>query len=244
MGAVIIIPSRWGSTRFPGKPLVQIAGVSLIARVIGCALESKRAAGVWVATDDDRIAAEAAAAGAEVVQPPGEFASGTDRIAAALDAIEKSTGRSWDQVINVQGDEPLLDISLVDAMIAELESDPIDMATLCCPLGSEEEYLDPNVVKVVMDGRKNALYFSRSPIPNGAWNLARRHIGVYGFQSEALRRFRSLPPSPIELAERLEQLRALENGFTIRVLETDAPHSGVDRPEDVRKIEQELARPR
>jgi 3-deoxy-manno-octulosonate cytidylyltransferase (CMP-KDO synthetase) len=129
-------------------------------------------------------------------------------------------------------------------MISVLESDPVDMATLCSPLASEEEYLDPNVVKVVVDGRKNALYFSRSPIPNGDWRLARRHIGVYGFQSQALRRFRSLPPSPIELAERLEQLRALENGFTIRVLETDAPHSGVDRPEDVRKIEQELARPR
>ncbi|MCA1732732.1 MAG: 3-deoxy-manno-octulosonate cytidylyltransferase [Acidobacteria bacterium] len=244
MGSLIIIPSRWGSTRFPGKPLVRIAGASLIAHVISRALKSRRAAGVWVATDDDRIAAEAVAAGAEVVQPPGEFASGTDRIAAAFDAIEKTTGRSWEQVINVQGDEPLLEVDLVDAMIAELESDPIDMATLCCPLGSEEEYLDPNVVKVVLDGRKNALYFSRSPIPHGDWKFARRHVGVYGFQSAALRRFRSLPPSPLECAERLEQLRALENGFTIRVLETDAPHSGVDRPEDVRKIEQELARPR
>lgn len=242
MGALIIIPSRWGSTRFPGKPLVRIAGRSLIGHVVGRALGSKRAGAVWVATDDDRIAAEASAAGAEVIQPAGEFETGTDRIAAALDAIERASGRVWDQVINVQGDEPLLEIAMVDAMIAELESAPVDMATLCCALGSEQEYLDPNVVKVVMDARKNALYFSRSPIPNGDWRIARRHVGVYGFQAEALRRFTTLPPSPIERAERLEQLRALENGFTIRVLETDAPHSGVDRPEDVLKIEQELAR--
>jgi 3-deoxy-manno-octulosonate cytidylyltransferase (CMP-KDO synthetase) len=127
-------------------------------------------------------------------------------------------------------------------MIAVLQQSDIDIATLCCPLASDEEYRDPNVVKVVLDGQGNALYFSRAPIPAGGWELARRHIGVYGYQRLALSRFASLPQVSLEKAERLEQLRALFNGFTIRVLETDAPHLGVDRPEDVRRIEEELAR--
>lgn len=242
MSSLIVIPSRYGSTRFPGKPLVRIAGKSLIAHVVGRALGSRRADGVWVATDDDRIAEEARAAGASVVQPEGTFETGTDRIAAALEAIESESGKRWTSVINVQGDEPLLDISSVDAMIAVLEDGRVDIATLCCPLGSEEEYLDPNVVKVVLDVHGDALYFSRAAIPAGDWRLARRHIGVYGFQAAALRRFTSLPQSQLERTERLEQLRALENGLTIRVLETTAPHLGVDRPDDVHKIEQELAR--
>ena len=241
MEAVIVIPSRWGSTRFPGKPLARIAGQTLIAHVIGRAKRSRRASAVWVATDDERIAEEAAANGARAVLPAGEHQSGTDRIAAAIAEIEEAEGRSFSQVINVQGDEPLLDADLVDRMIVVLQSETIDIATLSCPLRSEDEYRDPNVVKVVVDQSGNALYFSRAPIPTGEWSLGRRHIGVYGFQTESLRRFASLPPSSLETSERLEQLRALENGLTIRVLETDVPHPGVDRPEDVQKIERELA---
>ncbi len=172
----------------------------------------------------------------------GTFESGTDRIAAALEHIEAAAGHRFDQVINVQGDEPLLDVGAVDAMIAILQESHVDIATLCCPLASEEEYLDANVVKVVLDSAGDAMYFSRAPIPAGGWELARRHIGVYGYQRLALSRFAALPQTELEQAERLEQLRALVNRFTIRVLETDAPHLGVDRPEDVRKIEQELAR--
>lgn len=242
MNAVIVIPSRWGSTRFPGKPLTPIAGRSLIARVLERARGSEQAAAVWVATDDRRIADEVDREGGRFVMPEGEFSTGTDRIAASLPLIERAEGRSFDQVINVQGDEPLLDIRSVDAMIRVLQSTSVDITTLCCPLGSEEEFLDPNVVKVVLSRQGNALYFSRSPVPHGRWEAGRRHIGVYGFQSDSLRRFAALPPSELEAAERLEQLRALENGFTIRVLETEAPHLGVDRPEDVRKIELELAK--
>ncbi len=243
MQAVIVIPARWGATRFPGKPLAPIAGETLIAHVIRRASASHRATAVWVATDDDRIAAEAERCGARAAMPDGEFASGTDRIATALRDIESSTGRTYDQIINVQGDEPLLDLRSVDAMIAALQATPaIDIATLCCPLSNEDEYADQNVVKVVVDRAGDALYFSRAPIPSGGPGAAHRHIGVYGYQRAALLRFSALEPTPLERAERLEQLRALENGFTIRVLETDAPHLGVDRPEDVRKIEQELAR--
>ncbi|HEY0787105.1 MAG TPA: 3-deoxy-manno-octulosonate cytidylyltransferase [Thermoanaerobaculia bacterium] len=246
MDALIVIPSRWGSTRFPGKPLAQIAGQTLIGRVIDRAKQSARAGAIWVATDDERIAAEAVRHGVSATMPSGTYESGTDRIAAALQHIEAQAGHRFSQIINVQGDEPLLDISTVDAMIAvlqESESD-IDIATLCCALASEEEYADPDVVKVVLDGAGNALYFSRAPIPAGDWRLARRHVGVYGYQRLALARFAALPQTPLERSERLEQLRALVNGFTIRVLETDAPHLGVDRPEDVRRIEEELARVR
>lgn len=244
MDALIVIPARWGSTRFPGKPLATIAGETLIGRVIERAKLSRRAAAIWVATDDERIAAEAVRHGVSAAMPAGEFETGTDRIAAALQHIEAQAGRTFSQVVNVQGDEPLLDIATADAMIAVLQQSgtAIDIATLCCPIGTEAEYLDPNVVKVVLDAAGNAMYFSRAPVPGGDWTLARRHIGIYGYQRLALSRFAALPQSAVERAERLEQLRALVNGLTIRVLETDAPHLGVDRPEDVRKIEEQLAR--
>lgn len=242
MSALIVIPSRWASTRFPGKPLAPIAGDTLLGHVLRRVSTSKRASAVWVATDDPRIAAEAERHGVGAVLPEGSFESGTDRIAAALPLIEAREARSFPQVINVQGDEPLLEIGSVDAMIATLEQSEIDVTTLCCPLAGEEEMADPNVVKVVLDARGNALYFSRAPIPHGSWQLGRRHIGVYGYQTASLRRFAALAPTALERVERLEQLRALENGFTIRVLATEAPHVGVDRPEDVRRVEQELAR--
>ncbi len=244
MDALIVIPARWGSTRFPGKPLVRIAGETLIGRVIGRAKQSARAAAIWVATDDERIAAEAVRHGVSATMPSGVFESGTDRIAAALQHIEAQSGHRFSQIINIQGDEPLLDASTVDALIETLQSNQsgIDIATLCCPIDSEVEYRDPNVVKVVLDAMGNALFFSRAPIPAGGWELARRHVGVYGYQRLSLARFAALPQTPLERTERLEQLRALVNGFTIRVLETDAPHLGVDQPEDVRKIEEELAR--
>lgn len=242
MSALIVVPSRWGSTRFPGKALTPIAGDTLLGHVLRRVAGSKRATAVWVATDDERIAEEARRHGVGAVLPEGAFESGTDRIAAALPLIEKHETRSFDRVINVQGDEPLLDVRSVDAMIDVLEESGIDITTLCCPLATEEEMTDPNVVKVVLDERGNALYFSRAPIPHGSWRSGRRHIGVYGYQSASLRRFSALAPAELERVERLEQLRALVNGFTIRVLETNAPHVGVDRPEDVRKVEQLLAR--
>ena len=236
MGAVIVIPARYGSTRFPGKPLVEIAGVSLIRRVYERAVRSRRAEAVVVATDDVRIAEHVTSFGGRVVMPEGDYQSGTDRIAAALALL----GSSPDHIINVQGDEPLIEMEPVDALIDILLDTGVEMATLACPLASDEEFQARDVVKVVTDTRMNALYFSRAPI--GSRETAMRHIGVYAYQAEALRVMTSLPPSPLERAESLEQLRALQHGFRIAVYPTPKPHLGVDRPEDVARVESELTK--
>ena len=240
MRSVIVVPARWASTRFPGKPLALIAGVSLIRRVYERAVRSARAAAVYVATDDERILGHVAEFGGRVVRPEGEFATGTDRIAAALPLIELLDGNAFDIVVNVQGDEPLIDISAVDALIERLETSLSGMATLACPLETDEEFYARDVVKVVTDSFGNALYFSRAAI--GSREEARRHIGVYAYRRTVLERFVNLPQSSLERAESLEQLRALQHGFKIAVLQTAKPHLGVDRPEDVARVESELAR--
>lgn len=243
MRGVIVIPARYGSTRFPGKPLVLISGVSLIRRVYERAAQSRRAEAVYVATDDDRIFAHVRDFGGKVARPVGEFQSGTDRIAAALDEIEALERVQFDQVVNVQGDEPLIDVAAVDRLFESLQSDSsVDIVTLACPVTSDEEYRSRDVVKVVTDLDGNALYFSRAPIPCGSRGQARRHVGLYGYQAHVLRKFASLPSSPLECAESLEQLRALQNGFRIQVQQTETPHLGVDRPEDVARVESELAK--
>jgi 3-deoxy-manno-octulosonate cytidylyltransferase (CMP-KDO synthetase) len=233
MSAVILIPARWASTRFPGKPLAMIGGVSLIQRVYERARRARRVSAVFVATDDKRIADHVASFGGKVVLPRGDFHSGTDRIAAALDLL----GGEFDQVVNVQGDEPLIDPESIDALIETLQTTKADMATLACPIESEEESRSRDIVKVVTSLDGMALYFSRAPLAG-----AQRHIGLYGYQTEVLRRIAALAPSPLEQAESLEQLRALQNGFKIRVLHTAKPHLGVDRPEDVLRVEKELAK--
>jgi 3-deoxy-manno-octulosonate cytidylyltransferase (CMP-KDO synthetase) len=233
MKAVIVIPARWASTRFPGKPLAMIAGVSLIQRVYERAALSRRASAVYVATDDARIASHVESFGGRVLQPAGDFQSGTDRIAAAVRSLD-----SYDAVINVQGDEPLIDPAVIDQLIDALAD--CEMATLACPLLSDDELAARDIVKVVTDLAGFALYFSRAPI--GSRDTALRHIGIYGYRAAALARFTALPPAPLERAESLEQLRALQNGLRIRVLQTDKPHLGVDRPEDVGRVEAELAR--
>lgn len=236
MRSVIVIPARWASTRFPGKPLAPIAGVSLIRRVYERAVTSARADAVYVATDDERIASHVRAFGGNVLAPEGDFPTGTDRIAAALRLVDHDV----DVVVNVQGDEPLIDIRCVDALIDLLGERGTEMATMACPLGTADEFLARDVVKVVTDTRGIALYFSRAPI--GSHETALRHIGVYAYRRDALERFVALPPSPLERAESLEQLRALQQGFKIAVLQTLKPHLGVDRPEDVVRVENELAR--
>jgi 3-deoxy-manno-octulosonate cytidylyltransferase (CMP-KDO synthetase) len=233
MSAVILVPARWASTRFPGKPLVLIAGVSLIQRVYERAARAKRAKAIYVATDDARIADHVTSFGGKVVQPRGDFHSGTDRIAAALDLL----GEDFDQVVNVQGDEPLIDAGSIDAVIEALQTTDSDLATLACPLEDAQELQSPDIVKVVAALDGSALYFSRAPLAG-----AQRHIGLYGYQTAALRALASLAPSPLERAESLEQLRALQNGFKIHLLQTSKPHLGVDRPEDVLRVEQELAK--
>ncbi len=240
MRGVIVIPARYASTRFPGKPLALIAGVSLIQRVYERAARATRAATVYVATDDDRIADHVASFGGKVARPAGDFQSGTDRIAASLDIIEENEKAKFDHVVNVQGDEPLVDPRAIDALFNALDETRVDMATLASPIETDEEYENRDIVKVVTDLQGDALYFSRAPIPFRSRELARRHVGLYGYQAEILRAFTRLPPSPLERAESLEQLRALQNGFKIRVLHTDEPHLGVDRPEDVARVEAEL----
>ena len=210
-----------------------IAGVSLIQRVYERAARSKRASAVFVATDDSRIADHIAAFGGRFVRPEGEFQSGTDRIAASLDLLDDN----YDQVINVQGDEPIIDIDSIDAVIHVLQEAAVDMATLSTPMTTDDEWQSQDVVKVVTALSGDALYFSRAPLAG-----AQRHVGMYGYQTPVLRALAALAPSPLELAESLEQLRALQNGFKIRVVQTTRPHFGVDRPEDVARVEQELAK--
>ena len=233
MKSVIVIPARWASSRFPGKPLAMIAGVSLIQRVYERAAKSMRASAIFVATDDDRIADHIASFGGRFVRPEGEFQSGTDRIAASLELL----GDSYDQVINVQGDEPLIDVGAIDSVIDVLQATGVDMATLATPIETDDERQSRDIVKVVTALSGDALYFSRAPLAG-----AQRHVGIYGYQTSVLRALAALEPSPLEQAESLEQLRALQNGFKIRVVQTTRPHLGVDRPEDVARVEHELAK--
>jgi 3-deoxy-manno-octulosonate cytidylyltransferase (CMP-KDO synthetase) len=235
MRAIIVIPARYASTRFPGKPLALIAGVSLIQRVYERATRTRRAVEVYVATDDARIAEHVRAFGGKVLMPEGDFPTGTDRIAAAMRMLDEPA----DLIVNVQGDEPLIDIAEVDALIDLMQRSAADIGTLACPLRNDDELLARDVVKAVVALDGTALYFSRAPV--GSRETALRHIGVYAFRREALERFVALPPSPLERAESLEQLRALQHGFKIVVSQTNQPHHGVDRPEDVARIESELA---
>jgi 3-deoxy-manno-octulosonate cytidylyltransferase (CMP-KDO synthetase) len=240
LSAIIIIPARWASSRFPGKPLAMIAGRTLIERVYNRASRSLEARAVYVATDDERIAGHVRSCGGKVVLT-GEAASGSDRIAAALDSIERDLRERFEFVVNLQGDEPLIDIASVDRMIRALAEGTADILTLASPIHSQEEFLNPDVVKVVTGEGGRALYFSRSPIPHRGQAIARRHVGIYAYRVGALRAFTRLSPTELEKTERLEQLRALEIGLTIEVLETRVPHLGVDRPEDVERVEAELS---
>jgi 3-deoxy-manno-octulosonate cytidylyltransferase (CMP-KDO synthetase) len=233
---VAVIPARWGSTRFPGKILAEIAGEPMIVHVVRRATEAQTVDHVIVATDDERIAEVVSKTGAEAVMT-GECASGTDRVAEAVAGRDE-----WNVVVNVQGDEPLLSGENIDVLVGGLlADDEVRMSTLCRPLEAER-IEDPNAVKVVRDVRGRALYFSRSPIPyprsrEAAVALWQLHLGIYCFRRDALERFVKLPPSELEAAEGLEQLRAVENGIPILVL--DAPHSayGVDTPEDLQRVE-------
>jgi len=236
-----ILPSRWGSTRFPGKPLHLIAGKPLIQHVWERCQQCQRLDSVVVATDDERIRDAVEAFGGSVAMTSPDHPTGTDRIAEALRAHPGAT-----HVINIQGDEPLIDPALIDELAAVMIDQPeLDMATAANPMSPDDPAVaDPNVVKVVtaLDGR--ALYFSRSPLPyfrNAVEGLqVLRHKGIYAYRRAFLERFVSWPPSPLEQAESLEQLRALENGASIRVIRTEDASPGVDTPEQAAAIEQLL----
>jgi len=233
-----VLPARWGSTRFPGKPLHLIAGKPLIQHVWERCRKCSRLDEILVATDDERIFQTVENFGGKAVMTSPDHPTGTDRIAEALRAMPNAT-----HIVNIQGDEPLIDPELIDELAAAMTADPsLDMATAANPLDPADPAVnDPNVVKVVtaLDGR--ALYFSRSPLPffrNAVPGLSvLRHKGIYAYSRSFLERFVSWPPSPLEKAESLEQLRALENGASIKVLLTNEASPGVDTPEQALEIE-------
>jgi 3-deoxy-manno-octulosonate cytidylyltransferase (CMP-KDO synthetase) len=240
MKIVGVIPARYASTRFPGKPLHPILGVPLIERVIEQCRKATSLQEVIVATDDERIA-RAAQSSCRVEMTRGDHPSGSDRIAEVVARIE------CDAVLNIQGDEPLIDPRVIDAVAGLLEKN--EMSTAATRLRTPEEYESPNVVKVVVSTSGRALYFSRRTIPfvrdaasrSGAEQLAAfpflKHLGLYGYRRETLLRLVALPVSPLERAEKLEQLRALENGIQIGVVIVDHDSVGVDVPEDVPRVE-------
>jgi len=235
-----LIPARYASTRFPGKPLAPIAGKPLIQHVIERCREARSLAEIVVATDDLRIA-EAAGRFCRVEMTRVGHPSGTDRIA------EAAARCPCDAVVNIQGDEPLMDPAVIDAVAGALDRE--EMSTAATPIGHPEELDNPNVVKVVVNASGRALYFSRRTIPylrdaasgSVSEQLAAfpflKHLGIYGYRREALLRLVKCPVSPLERAEKLEQLRALENGIQIAVVKVDYDSIGVDAPEDVAKVE-------
>jgi len=230
----VIIPARYGSTRLPGKPLAEIAGHPMIYHVYVRARSVENVGEVIVATDDARIADAVRGFGGNAHLTSAKHRNGTERIA------EVASNMDADIIVNLQADEPLIDTEAVGLAIrALLESDEIPMSTIMTRLRSEDEVSDPNVVKVVCDQRGFALYFSRSPIPylrSNAQGAIHKHIGVYAYRREFLLSLSKMKPTPLERAESLEQLRALENGYKIKVIETDYDSPSVDTPEDLEKI--------
>jgi 3-deoxy-manno-octulosonate cytidylyltransferase (CMP-KDO synthetase) len=234
--AVIVIPARYHSTRFPGKPLAKLWGKPLIQHVYERAVQSRQCDRVIVATDDAGIAAAAGRVGAEVAMTRPDHPTGTDRVA------EVARGLDCDLVVNVQGDEPLVDPAAIDAAVEPLAADAaIPMGTLCAPIEETADLADPNVVKAVLDAAGFALYFSRLPIPfvrDGSAEATRyQHIGLYVYRREFLLKLGDLEPTPLEQAEKLEQLRVLEHGHRIRVVIVPKASPGVDTPADLAALE-------
>lgn len=240
MSAVILIPARHASTRLPGKPLLKQTGKYLIQHVYERACASRKASGVFVATDDPRIFAAVESFGGRAVMTRRDHASGTDRIA------EVSRWLDAEILVNLQGDEPLIDPQALDLLIDLVEQDPAcGMATLACPIHAEEHYRNPNVVKVVCDEAGSALYFSRAPVPfvrDGTPDFKARptrflqHVGIYAYRRDALLRFATTPPGTLEKLEKLEQLRALASGCKIRVGQIEQTTLGVDTYEDYQRF--------
>ncbi len=252
MAIVAVIPARFASTRLPGKPLAEIHGKILIQRVYERARVARRPERVIVATDDERIASAVRDFGGEVLLTSPQHATGTDRLAEVAEAIAAEI------LINVQGDEPMLDPQGIDAAAAALLADPtLDVATLSVKLTSVEQMVAPSVVKVLTNEAGDALYFSRAPVPHVrlgspdprtsaaeavARGLARKHVGLYAYRRDALLRLASLPACPLERAEGLEQLRALHHGLRVRVV--PFPGDGgvaVDTPDDLERVRALLA---
>lgn len=252
MSAIVVIPARYASTRFPGKPLALLKGMPLIQHVYQNSLNARLASEVIVATDSETIFETVMSFGGKAVITSPDHQSGTDRIA------EVAAAMNCDIMVNVQGDEPLIRPEMIDAVISVLDDNRASLGTLAIPIRDSREIFDPNVVKVVFDAEGFAWYFSRAPIPyhRDEWNdpLAQsremraksdlvvrdcyKHIGIYSYRRDVLLKLSSLPPSRLELIEKLEQLRAIENGFRIKVGETLFETIGVDTPQDLERVEQ------
>ena len=230
MKVIGIIPARYGSTRFPGKPLAMIGSKTMIHRTCEQVMKSSLDA-VVVATDDQRIYDEVLGFGGKAVMTRADHQSGTDRCREALDLV----GGDYDAVVNIQGDEPFIDPQEIDQVAELIRRDDTCLATLAKRITDPSRLDNPNVVKVVFDLEGNALYFSRQPIDRY------RHIGIYAYKADTLRAIAALPMGRLERAERLEQLRWLENGFRIRVAVTEAKDAiAIDTPQDLMNIPKEL----
>jgi 3-deoxy-manno-octulosonate cytidylyltransferase (CMP-KDO synthetase) len=236
-----IIPARYASTRYPGKPLIDIQGKSMIQRVYEQASKSRSLSKVVVATDDERIFEHVAGFGGEVVMTAPVHPSGTDRCKEALERV----GGAYQYVINIQGDEPFIDPSQIDTLAAVLADGTTELATLIIPVNDHELLFDKGEVKVVLNTNMEALYFSRMVIPfikgvaETDWHLHHkyyRHVGMYAYRADVLEAVTRLPVSSLELAESLEQLRWLEHGFKIKCAVTDFESHCIDTPEDVEKV--------
>jgi len=239
---VAVIPARFGSTRLPGKPLAEIDGHPMIEHVYLRAKRAKSVSRVIVATDDLRIATTVLGFGGEVKLTRVDHPSGTDRLA------EVAAKLSCDIVVNVQGDEPLIDPGAIDEAVAPFTDPGVLITTLCRRITDAAELKNPNIVKIAIDRGGFALYFSRAPIPyvrdpRGGWPPMYRHIGLYAYRRNALMVLAALEPTPLERAESLEQLRALEHGIRIKTVETAYDSFGVDTPEDLEHVRRLLATP-
>ena len=237
-----IIPSRFGSSRFPGKPLAPLAGKPLVAWVVEAVKKAKSLDEVLVATDDERIVQAVENYGGRAVMTPSELPSGTDRIACAAGDFADD-----DILVNIQGDEPLIDPALIDALVAKLRDGAFEMATAVTPIKSAADLAAKTVVKVVLARDDAALYFSRAPIPcdrdrepDLASGLYVRHLGIYAYRGGFLKRYVKEPPCALERTEKLEQLRALWMGARIAVVRTADEGIGVDTPEDAARVERIL----
>ena len=241
-----IIPSRFGSSRFPGKPLAMLAGKPLVAWVVEAVKKAKSLDEVFVATDDERIVKAVEEYGGVAVMTPSELPSGTDRIACAARNRFGGDFGDDDILVNIQGDEPLIDPKLIDELVGKLTSSDIEMATAVTPIKSAADLAAKTVVKVVLDKEDRALYFSRAPIPCDRDNLPTfqtsqtslyvRHLGIYAYRGGFLKRYIAEPPCALEKTEKLEQLRALWMGARIAVVRTADEGVGVDTPEDAERV--------
>ena len=246
-----IIPSRFGSSRFPGKPLALLAGKPLVAWVVEAVRKAKGLDEVLVATDDERIVEAVEKFGGKAVMTPSELPSGTDRIACAARNFLGGDFADDDILVNIQGDEPLIDPKLVEELAAKLKNDARwSMATAVTPIASAADFAAKTVVKVVLDRDDGAMYFSRAPIPCDRDNpptfnlqpstLYVRHLGIYAYRGAFLKRYIAEPPCALEKTEKLEQLRALWMGARIAVVRTQDEGVGVDTPEDAARVEKLL----